>query len=357
MNMITYFKETGWKTFTISFICVFIMVLLQNLGFRTSQLFGQSLHLISPLNANQKILESIMPKLEVKASTFRPKTSSNLVSKAYAGADYDQAAAYGVVDYQTGDVLLEKNFTKTIPIASLTKVMTAVVALDLAKPQEEFVVSSTAPKVIPTRLALTAGERFTLEELLHAALLTSANDCTQVIAEGIDTKYGEKVFVDAMNAKAKFLGMKSSHFTNPQGFDEAHPYSTIEDYAILTEYALKNYPLIAEIVAKDHAVLEASDKHTESYLNNWQGLIGVYPGAIGVKIGNTGDAGHTTSVVADRQGKKVIVIVLGAPGVLERDMWAAQLLDQGFEKLAGMSPVNVTEYQLRAKYATWKYFN
>ena len=354
-NMITYLKEQGWKSFMISFICVFVMVLLQHLGVKPPHFFSAEA-LVSPLNSNQKILDNIIPKLEVKPLSFKLKNTTSLVSKAYAGGDYDQAAAYGVVDYDTGEILFEKNSQKMLPIASLTKLMTAVVALDLANPNDEFTVSPNAPRMIPTRLALTAGEKYTLEELLNAALLTSANDCTQVIAENIDAKYGQKVFVDAMNAKAAVLGLKSSHFTNPQGFDDGHPYSTIQDYAILTEYALKNYPTIAAIVVKDHEVLTGSQKHTEAYLNNWQGLIGVYPGAMGVKIGNTDDAGYTTAVVAERGGKKLITIVLGTPGIIQRDMWAAELLDAGFQKSAGLQPINVTESQLRAKYATWKYF-
>src|SRR5690606_3687251 len=96
--------------------------------------------------------------------------------------------------------------------------------------------------------------------------------------------------------------------------------------------------------------------HKQFDLYNWNGLLGVYPGASGVKIGNTGDAQKTTIVTAERNGKKLLVVVLGAPGVLERDMWAAELLDLGFEKQYGMAPINVTEEQLRAKYKTWKYW-
>src|SRR5581483_9066324 len=104
------------------------------------------------------------------------------------------------------------------------------------------------------------------------------------------------------------------------------PYSTVEDQAILMHYALTNYPLIAAIVQKDHGEISASATNTYQYLNNWNGLIGVYPGTYGIKIGNTDDAKSTTAVVSQRDGKNILAIVLGAGGTVERDLDAAQLL-------------------------------
>jgi serine-type D-Ala-D-Ala carboxypeptidase (penicillin-binding protein 5/6) len=158
-----------------------------------------------------------------------------------------------------------------------------------------------------------------------------------------------------MNEKARFLGLKNSSFTNPQGFDNKNHYSSVEDVAILTRYALTHYPLIAQVAQKDSEELLATPTHKYHWLNNWNGLVGVYPGAEGLKIGNTGDAGHTTTVVAEREGKKLIAVLLGAPGVLERDYWTSQILDAGFDKY-GIKPANITEEQLRAKYKTFKYF-
>ena len=84
--------------------------------------------------------------------------------------------------------------------------------------------------------------------------------------------------------------------------------------------------------------------------------MGVYPGVKGIKIGNTDKASYTTIVLSKREGKRILAVVLGAPGVKERDLWASQLLDLGFEKL-GISAVNITEAQLEAKYSSWKYWN
>ena len=300
---------------------------------------------------------SVSPKLKQKENQYSIKKEINLVSEAHAASDLDLVSAYAAVDFDSGKVLAQKNFSQRISIASITKVMTAVVALDLASPDELFAYTENALSQPATRLAFNPGDKLTLEELLNAILLTSANDCAEAIREGIDEKYGGDVFIRAMNEKAKFLGLKDTHFENPQGFDARQHYSTVHDVAILTHYALTNYPLIAEIVVKEYGELPPTPTHTRyEYLNNWNGLIGVYPGTTGVKIGNTDDAGNTTAVVSEREGKKIIAVVLGTAGVLQRDLRASELLDIGFLEL-GLSPIEVTEEQLLEKYGTWKYPN
>ncbi len=347
MNLIKI-SSYSIKAFIASFIAVFIMVALSHFGVSTAKI-------ISPLPTRADIFDKILPKLEQKQNNFSLKKTTSLISTAQAAGDFNEATSYAVVDFATGEVILSKNSSEKNSIASITKIMTAVVALDLADKEELFTVSEKASNQVPTKLALNPGEKLSLEELLNAMLLTSANDCAKVVQEGIDQKYGQAVFIRAMNAKAESLGLKNSHFQNSAGFDNSEHYSTAEDVAVLSHYALSNYPLISQIAAKDHGQLFASSNHPkDEWLNNWNGLIGVYPGASGIKIGNTDKAGHTTSVVAERDGKKLLVVVLGAPGVLQRDMWATELLDAGFGKW-GITPAKVTEKDLREKYATWKY--
>jgi D-alanyl-D-alanine carboxypeptidase len=225
--------------------------------------------------------------------------------------------------------------------------------LDLAQRSEYFTVTANAAQQIPTKIGVIEGQEFRLEELLEAILLTSANDAAQVIADGIDAKYEQEIFIRAMNKKARILGMEKTHFQNAQGFDAPNHFSSAEDVAVLMQYALTNYPLIAEIVEKDYSFLEKDTNHNQYDLYNWNGLIGVYPGAYGVKIGNTEAAQKTTAVAAKREGKNILVVLLGAPGLLERDGWSAELLNTGFAKF-GIKPYEVTEDALQEKYATWK---
>lgn len=326
------------RIFWMTLISVFTIVSLQYLGVKPPKIL--SAQIIKKENVN-------IPNY------FRLKKQENFSLPLLR--DFQKAKTYAVVDFNNGNILAEKNLSKKVAIASLTKIMTAVVALDLASPDEEFTISSNAPLQKPTIIGVVPRQKMTLEELLNASLLTSANDASEVIEEGINKKYGKDIFVTSMNEKAKFLGLKNTHFTNPQGFDNRNNYSSAEDLIILSHYALENYPLIAQIVKKDYQFIPENQNHKLFDLYNWNGLLGVYPNILGVKIGNTSNAGNTIVVLSKRQGKKVIVALLGAPSLLERDLWASELLDLGFEKIANLAPIAVTEKQLEQKYSTWKY--
>lgn len=342
-----------WKLFLFNLIAIFALVFLQKVGVTFIE---NRQSIVSPIPTEQDSFNKLLPKLEEKKNTFKvKKESAFLISPVSAGGEFEQARAYGVVDLETGDVLIEKNLSEPVSIASITKVMTAVVALDLVSPDELFKVTKHAASIEPTKIGVVAGERMKVSELIDAAILTSANDAVEVIREGVDSKYGSGTFVKAMNAKAKIIGLKNTSFSNPQGFDNRVHYSSVEDLSILAHYALENYPSLKETAKKEYQFLKADNNHKQFDLYNWNGLLGVYPGASGIKIGNTGRAGYTTMVTSERDGKKLAVVLLGAPGVLERDLWASQLLDIGFEKL-GLKSVNITEEDLKEKYSTWKYW-
>ncbi len=339
-----------WRTFWLTFFAVFILVMLQRLGLRVPQFHFKTEQKVD-------ILSVVRKKLVMVPNSYTVKQDKPLIEQTYAASDYDKASSYALIDYDSGDVILSKSLEQEVPIASLTKMMTAVVSLDLANPSDEFIVTQKAAATIPTKIVVVPGQKMNLNELLHAALMTSANDAVEVIREGVDQKYDDKIFIKAMNVKAQYIGLKNTHFSNPQGFDASDNYSTAEDMAVLAHYAMTHYPLISEIVNKDFLILEKSENHKQFNLYNWNGLLGVYPGISGVKIGNTDDAKMTTLVISERDGKKLIAVMLGAPGVLERDLWTAQLLDAGFEKVSNLPPVAITKEQLYAKYDTWKYWN
>lgn len=335
------------RTFLISFSLVFVMTVAPHL--KTVQT-----RLVNPLPQRQDVLQKLKPALDQKKDSFQLK--KQIIEPVSAGSDFDAASAYGVVDFNSGEVIASKNLSQRLPIASLTKIMTAVVALDLADPSEQFTVSEQAASQPPTKVMLRAGEKYSLKDLIKFMLITSANDSAQVIEEGIDAKYGQGTFVRAMNMKAQDLGLKNTSFSSPQGYDGPQQFSSVEDLTILSHYALSNYPLIKQIVSEDSEDMTNNNQDLRFYLNNWNGLLDVYPGVFGIKIGNTDNAGYTTIVGSERGGRKVLAVVLGAPGVLERDLWASELLDLGFQKL-GLDPINVTQQQLMDKYATWKYFS
>lgn len=335
--------------FFSTLIATFILASLSYLGLRIPRL-------VSPL-PQKSVFDQILPKLQQKLNTYHLKSPLSLVVPSFAASESSSVSSYAVIDFDSGEILEEKALSQKLPIASLTKIMTAVVALDLASPNETFEVPSDASSITPTRIGLVGGERIPLSILLHGMIMTSGNDAAYTIAKAIDRKYGSAVFVRAMNEKAAFLGLTHTHFDNPEGFDGPQNYSTGEDLAILSHYALSNYPIISEIAKKEYQFAATDDKNVWFDLYNWNGLLGVYPGVLGLKIGNTDDAGYTNIVLSQRENKKILVVVLGAQSVLDRDLTAAHLLDEGFKKSLGLEPVDVTEAQLLEKYSTWKYFN
>jgi D-alanyl-D-alanine carboxypeptidase len=258
------------------------------------------------------------------------------------------------VNFDTGEVYYSHNAAERMRIASITKVMTAMTAIDLVDLDETFTVGQSATEVEPTVIGVRTGEQLTARELIKAGLLTSGNDAMAVLAEGVGKKYGgdTSLFVAAMNEKAKAMGLKNTSFENPQGYDAANHFSTAEEIVYMARYALQSYPSIAEIVGEKEEFVPATSTHRSFNLPNWNMLINTYPGADGIKIGNTGDAGHTSVASASREGKRIITVVLGADGILERDLSSAELLNVGFNAL-GIPPFQMTEELLRTRIQDW----
>ena len=339
-------KTKNLIIFLISLTITFLMIVIPHLGLKQN--------IVSPVFKRNDIFKSLEQKLFFKENRFQ--LHKELISVVSAGSDYDHALAYGLVNADNGQVIASKNLSARLPMASLTKIMTAIVAFDLADREEKFQVSERAAAQIPTKVMLKAGEKYSLNDLLQYMLISSANDSAETIKDGIDQKFGEDVFIRAMNSKAQFLGLKNTHFENVQGLDSFNHFSSVEDLSILSVYALRNYPIIAQTVSKDLEDLTGGGRDMRFYLQNWNGLLGLYPGVSGIKIGNTPKAGNCTIVFSKRGGSNLIAVIMGAPGVLQRDLWASELLDLGFNKLAGLPPVNISEDQLKAKYASWQYF-
>ena len=308
-------------------------------------------NLLSPVHASP--ITDTIASLVATHNTYKLQTGSTISLPSTLTND----SAYIAVDYVSGQVILSNNATTRLPIASLTKIMSAMVALDLAAPEEQITISKNAAMQIPTKIGVAPGEKMTVDELLHAMLMTSANDAAQAVADGINAKYNANIFVWAMNKKAQDLGLSNTHFENAKGFDAVDNYSSAKDLVTLSEYALSHYPEIAHIVALDYIHIPANAYHKQYDLYNWNGLLDVYPNVSGIKIGNTDAAKFTNVVISERNGKKILAVVLGADGVLQRDLDAATILDNAFNLAYQLQPVNISVSDLEAKYSTWHYWN
>ncbi len=233
------------------------------------------------------------------------------------------AVAAAMLEAESGRLLFARNANTPLPMASTTKIMTAVCVLENAQLDKAFTVPKDATEVEGSSLYLRVGEVFTVEELLYGLMLESGNDAA--IALAIATSGDVEGFVKLMNAKAEALGLKSTRFANPNGLPAEGHYTTAEELARLTAYAL-SVTGFEEICSTRSKVLE-SDGHITRYLNNHNKLLGGYAGMIGVKTGYTAAAGRCLVTAARRDGMTLVAVTLN-----DRNDWAdhRRMLDYGF---------------------------
>jgi D-alanyl-D-alanine carboxypeptidase (penicillin-binding protein 5/6) len=231
-----------------------------------------------------------------------------------------------LVDLDTGQVLFDKDGRQRRPIASLTKIMTALLVLRRTQPQDLVTVSADAAepeRVGVAQLGLQEGETITVEQLLYALLLQSANDAAVALAEHVSGSVDG--FVSAMNATARRLGLRDTRYASPNGLDDTG-YSSALDLARLARVAYRE-PLFAGVVATRFHEIPAP-QGSPRVVQNRNALLWLYPGAIGVKTGYTSAAGFCLVAAAAREGLRLATVVLGEPGDPFSD--AATLLDFGF---------------------------
>jgi D-alanyl-D-alanine carboxypeptidase (penicillin-binding protein 5/6) len=263
--------------------------------------------------------------LAAAASSKGSPGRSTELADPYAGG----AAAYLLeID---GRPIWSRDVDRTLPPASLTKIMTALLYLESGVPAAQTVtVSATAAQATGSKLHLRAGERMKADDLLAAMLLHSANDACVALAESVGGTNGQ--FVAAMNERARTLELRSTHFTNACGHDEPDHVSSVRDLAALTKIALRQ-PRLAELVRLTSYRVTTTGGHSWNLWNSNE-LIGRYPGAIGVKTGFTEHAGKCLIALAERDQISVLLVVLNAP-----NRWwdSVALLDRAFARAKSSS--------------------
>lgn len=250
------------------------------------------------------------------------------------------AKAYAVMDRKNGELLLAKNITDELPIASVTKIMTALVALENSELSKEIKVSEQASSIGEAEMGLTAGEIVSVEELLYGIMLPSGNDAAEVLAEGATS--GRTSFIIKMNETAQRLGLYDTFYFNPTGLDgetlEATSFSTALDLLALTNYALTN-TTFAEVAATYYKEFPYEEgRHKAFYLYNILQLDRAYPGLKGVKPGNTEFALETLVSYAVNGNRELIVVLLGTEN--SRDE-VIKLYDFVYQKLGITIPGRV----------------
>lgn len=245
---------------------------------------------------------------------------------ARAAVPNPDARAFTIVNASTGEVLASRNADARMPIASITKLMTVLVALQHLAPDETVTVSADAARVGEERIPLRAGQRIVVSDLLKGALIQSANDAADALAAASS---GDDIplFVDWMNERARQLGLHDTHFARADGLDAPGHVSSAHDVAILAQVAMHS-AVVRDIVRQRSATIEDGT----FTLHTWNDLLGVFAGTIGVKTGHTDNAGWCEVAAVQRSGYTLYAVILGSPTRAQRNADLERLLLWGLSQ-------------------------
>lgn len=229
------------------------------------------------------------------------------------------ARAFIVENPATGEVLAQHAAWSRVPIASITKLMTVIVALEHARWNDVVRVRADAAAIGESTVHLRSGERIRVGDLVKAALIQSANDAAVALADFVGDGDRE-AFVALMNEKARELGLARTHFVRPDGLDVAGHYSSARDVTTLAEQAMRDPRIRSVVRLRDETIAGGRRLHT------WNDLLGVFKGLYGVKTGHTGAAGWCEVAAVRRNGVTLYTTVLGSPTRSQRNTDLASLL-------------------------------
>jgi serine-type D-Ala-D-Ala carboxypeptidase (penicillin-binding protein 5/6) len=234
------------------------------------------------------------------------------------------ARAWLVENPLTGEILAEHDDRLQAPIASITKLMTVIVALQHLKLSQVVTVDPRAAAVGQESIYLDAGQQITVHDLLKGALIQSANDAADALALATAPSY--PAFAELMNAEGQKLGLTDSHFVRPDGLDAPGEYSSARDVLRLALDAMK-IPVVRNTVDKATGTLANGYR-----LHTWNDLLGVFPGVFGVKTGHTDEAGWCQVAAARGGGTVIYTVILGSPSRARRNADLERLLAYGVDQ-------------------------
>ncbi|HEX2044337.1 MAG TPA: D-alanyl-D-alanine carboxypeptidase family protein [Gaiellaceae bacterium] len=250
------------------------------------------------------------------------------------------ARAALVANGRTGEILHERNADRRLPMASITKLMTAVVALERSQPGDLVTVRERASTVGESTIHLQPGEQLPVRDLLAAALIQSANDAAFALASHVGEGSVER-FVRLMNEEAEELGLDDTRYVRPDGLDTPGHFSSAKDSFLIARRAMEE-PLVRRLVRRARARIAGGRE-----LKGWNDLLGTFPGLVGVKTGHTDLAGWSQVAAARRDGTTIYAVILGSPSRVRRNADLAKLLEWGFDQYGRITLVREGE-----RYAT-----
>jgi D-alanyl-D-alanine carboxypeptidase len=273
----------------------------------------------------------------VGAKTDLPSggSRSTAIPVAFTGTS---AKAAVLMEADSGDLIFSQNENARLPMASTTKIMTALVTLERASLDEKITIPAAAVGIEGSSIYLVENEILTIEDLLYALMLQSANDAAVALALAVAGSVD--AFATLMNEKAVDLGLTDSHFVNPHGLDADEHYTTAKELALITRAAMEN-PTFRRICGTERKSIPMQGIEGKRLLLNHNKMLRTYDGAIGVKTGFTKKTGRCLVSAAERDGVTLIAVTLGAP-----DDWRdhTAMLDYGFSLYESVSLCEVGSY-------------
>lgn len=253
----------------------------------------------------------ILSPLSLADGVFYTPDEKDSVEAAINAFPQMSAESYVVLDAVTGDVVFEENSKTSMPIASITKMMTALVVVENTDDLSRMVeVDAASCGIEGSSVNLYKGEKISVKDLLYALMLESANDAAVCLARAVSGSV--EAFASLMNEKAAELGMKNSHFMNPHGLEDPEHYSTAYDMALLWQEALKNEFLCELVATKSYKIpLDSGDGYR--FLTNHNKLLKSYEPCVGGKTGFTKSAGRCLVTVCEKNGVKLVTVTLNDP--------------------------------------------
>jgi len=310
---------------------IYIFVVLFAFGFiyliSEQNFFKQKIVLFSPL---PDFLTYFKNNQVTTLSIWMP-TKSAIIKRQDLEQPEISAKSSIVYDLTNNKTLFEKNPHQKLPMASLTKIMTAIIAVENYKADDRLKVRKE-DLVGENSMGLSSGEVLTVEELIYGLILVSGNDAAEVLASNYSG--GRLGFIKAMNNKAKSLAALDTNFTNPTGLEgDGNQYSTTFDLLVITKYAM-GFPIFRKVVSTVNYTIPWSNSHKEFYVENETNLLTSFPGVKGVKTGYTDEARLCLVTYLDYEGHEIIGIILGSERRREE---MKELLDYSLN-LQGITP-------------------
>lgn len=236
-----------------------------------------------------------------------------------------------LIEASTGRVIWEKDADVRHYPASMTKMMTGILALEKLPPKADVVISPNAAATEDCPLEIVAGECLSADNIITGMLMESDNGAAVAIAEAVDGSVSQ--FVQRMNERAQEIGMSNTHFVNPNGLTEANHYSTARDMAKLARFAMNNKKFREIVSTKNQVIHWEVPARQQKLAENTNKLLANYNGMNGIKTGWTEAAGGCLAASARRNGVELIAIVMQTPGPDDRFADASKLLDYGFKQV------------------------